>query len=336
MSVHPRATGPADVVITVPFPQALIDRAREHMAPWTVATWVPEQAGPVPEDLWRHAKVLYTHDVLPGPGEAPALGLVQLDTAGSDQLSGTWIWDADVAVTTIAGIAPPATAGYAFAVMLAHAHHLPQLLDYQAKREWPDMATRRKVLTPRLLDRAHLGVVGYGRIGREVGRLGRAFGMTVHGLRRGDPETAAARPDDPDRWWSPADLTGMVAGCDYLVIALPHTRQTDGLIDAEVVAAIKPGAFVVNVGRGGVVDEDALLARLRREELGGAAFDVFATEPLETDSPWWDAPGVLVSPHVAGFNPRYEEEAVALLCDNVRRLRDGRELSNRLDRGRGY
>lgn len=327
---------PPDVLITVPFPTALIDHAHKLVAPWTVATWDPVTAGPVPDELWESVRVLYTHDVLPGPDRVPALQLVQLDTAGTDHLHGTWIWDADVAVTTIAGIALPATAGYSFATMLAHAHRIPQILDYQAKRHWPDLTTRRRVLTPDLLDRAHLGVVGYGRIGREIGRLGRAFGMTVHGLRRGDPDPASRQPDDPDTWWKPADLAGMVAECDYLAITLPHTPQTHGLVNAEVVAAIKPGAFVLNVGRGGVVDETAVLTRLRRRELGGAAFDVFAAEPLTTDSPWWDAPGALVSPHVAGFNPRYEEEAVEVLCDNVSRLRDGRPLQNRLDRERGY
>lgn len=326
---------PADVLVTVRFPQPLVVHAREVIAPWTITLWDPASHGPVPADVWRQTQVLYTHDVIPPRPDVPNLRVVQLDTAGSDQLRGTWLWESDLTVTTLAGIAPPATAGYTFAMMLAHAHRIPRLLAHQSSRDWPDMATRRQQLTPRLLDEAHLGVLGYGRIGREIGRLGRAFGMTVHGMRRSSPG-GTSTDSDPDIWWQPGDLPSMVAGCDFLVIALPHTRQTHHLVDEDVVAAIKNDAFVVNIGRGGVVAEAPLLDRLDTGTLAGVAFDVFESEPLKPSSRWWDTPGALISPHVAGFNPRYEQQAIDILCDNVQRLRTGQPLTNRLDRTRGY
>jgi phosphoglycerate dehydrogenase-like enzyme len=134
----------------------------------------------------------------------------------------------------------------------------------------------------------------------------------------------------------PERLGDLLAAADYVVVVVPLTPQTRGLIDADALAAMRPDAVLVNVARGGVVDEPALLDAVRGGNLGGAVLDVFAEEPLSPDSPWWNEPNVLVTPHVAGLAPRYAEQVLDLVADNLCRFRDGRPLLNRVDRARGY
>ncbi len=172
------------------------------------------------------------------------------------------------------------------------------------------------------LQGATLGVVGMGPIGREVARLGAAFGMHALGMTR------RPKGDEPCETWPLARLSELLPRCDWLVLALPHAPETRDLVDAAALSRMKRGARLVNVGRGEVIDEPALVEALRSGHLGGAALDVFATEPLPPESPLWDLPNVIVTPHASGTTPANWPRANAIFVENVRRWRAGEPLRN--------
>jgi len=235
-------------------------------------------------------------------------------------------------------------AEYALMMMLALGHHLPHLLEYQSRSEWP--ASRWELFSPNELRGATLGIVGYGTIGREVARLARAFGMEVLAVKR-DAMYPADRGYMPDglgdasgdllrRLYPPQALRSMLADCDYVLAAVPLSPQTRNLIGEAEFRAMKKSAVFINVARGGVVDENALVEALRSGRIAGAALDVFAEEPLPTDSPLWSLPNVIVTPHISGISRNYDKRAVAVFNENLRRYLAGEELLNLYDREQGY
>ncbi|MFD4374348.1 D-2-hydroxyacid dehydrogenase [Streptomyces sp. NPDC058486] len=294
----------------------------------------------LPADLLARTDVLYTSTVFPTAAQAPRLGWVQLDTSGCDHVRPTPLWRSSTPLTTIGGVSPKPLAEYALMMILAHAHHLPAMIGLQNKPDWPDFDHRWNRLMPRMLPGATVGIVGYGRIGKEIGRLAQAFGMNVIGMRRG-AERGGERYADPAQEDTaevvgPDGLYDLLGRSDYVVLTVPHTPATHHLLDAEAFASMRPGTVLINAARGGVVDETAMLSALRNGQLGFAALDVFATEPLPLDSPLWSEPNVLVTPHVAGFAPAYHTQVRALFTENLRRFLDGRELLNLVDRNAGY
>lgn len=190
-----------------------------------------------------------------------------------------------------------------------------------------------------------MGIVGYGSIGREVGRLGQAFGMRVLALRRsggrtetgyameatGDPEGAV-----PDCFYALSGLHEMLRECDYVVVALPLTRATRRFVGEAELRAMKPTAVLVNIARGPIVDQAALVRALQEGWIAGAGLDVFDEEPLPADSPLWDLENALLSPHVAGFTPHYDERAAALFAQNMARYLGGEPLMNLVRKEQGY
>ena len=279
---------------------------------------------------WAQVEVLHTSSVIPDPSVAPRLRWVQLDTAGIDHLVGHPIWDSDVVVTTIAGVSPEPMAEYVIMMMLALSHHLPTLLAAQARHDWPSPQDRWLQFLPRAISGTTMGILGYGRIGTEIGRVARTLGLKVIGVTRTEPLGECSDVV------SSAHLLDVAPSCDWLVVVTPLTSETRGLVGAEVLAALPDGAVLINVSRGGVVDEEALLDALERGTLAGAVLDVFDEEPLGPDSPLWSHPRVIVTPHVSGFAPRYEESVLDLVGQNLNRFLEGRALLNLVDRTRGY
>ncbi len=243
---------------------------------------------------------------------ARRLRLVQLLGAGVDQLLPSPDLPAEVEVAGVRGVFAAEVAEHVIAMILALRRRLPELLDDHRARRWrqrPRGSVAGEAVT----------IVGAGAIGSKIAALCGALGMPVTIVSRSRGDLAAALP-----------------GARYLVLAAPLTPETAGSIDAAALARLPAGAFVIGVGRGGVIDEAALEATLRAGHLGGAALDVFVDEPLPADHPLWVTPGVIVSSHVAGYGERYIERCVEVLLDNVAALEAGTPRRCLVDRARGY
>jgi len=335
---------PIHVLSTMSFPDAWLDRLRAISPRLVVVQHSAATPNAVPPQALRRAEVMYTGAVFPDPALAPRLRWVQLDTSGADHVLHTPLWRSNVALTTLNGVAPPTMAEYALMMMLAFAHHLPAMLAHQARADWPDDTERRRLFTPRELHGATVGIVGFGSIGRELGRIAHAIGMRVLALRRepaAHPSPALMpgqgdEPDGPDGLYGPDGLMEMLPHCDYVVLAVPYTPATHHLIDRAALHAMKPAAILVNMARGGVVEETALVEALRAGRIAGAALDVCEEEPLPAGSPLWAMSNVVISPHVAGLTPHYLERVIELFGENLRRYLAGEPLVNRVQRERGY
>ena len=225
-----------------------------------------------------------------------------------------------IAFTTSAGVHGRPLAEFAVFGVLAGAKTLPRLVRQQAAHEWSGRWTMGQ------LDEQTVLVLGLGGIGREVARLLAGLGMTVIGTSR------SSRPvPGVDRLIQASQIAEVAPEVDAVVATLPETAATLGLLDRDFFAHLKRGATVVNVGRGTVIDEDALLAALRAGQVGFAALDVFAQEPLPASSPFWNMPNVLVSPHTAALNEAEDRLIAELFARNATRFLDGEPLINRVD-----
>lgn len=225
-----------------------------------------------------------------------------------------------IAVTTSAGAHGGPLAEFALFGVLAGAKTLPHLQTHQRAHEW---APRWEM---RHLDQMRVLVVGLGGIGKACAALFHAVGSTVLGTTR-----SGAPVDGVDELVPIEDLAAAAADVDAIVVTLPGTDTTTGLVGQEVLSGVRPGTILVNVGRGTVVDETALLAALEDGRIGFAALDVVGQEPLTADSPLWDHPHVLLSPHTAALDRREEARIVEQFVANLRRFLDGEELANRVD-----
>ena len=289
---------------------------------------------PKQEDRWRamvaEAEVLFglPGDVPQGLSEAvganPGLRWVQATAGGAGEqvrAAGLSAEELDrVAITRAGGVHVGPLAEFAVLGVLAFTKGLPRLLADKAARRWEHYPVAE-------LADATLLVVGLGAIGTEVARLGQAFGMRVVGVNR------TGRTDSPyvDEIRPPRFLGDLLPVAHAVVLTLPLTAHTRGLIDGAAIARMRTGAVLVDVGRGGVVDEPALVEALTDGRLAGAALDVFATEPLPPDSALWDLPNVLISPHTAGLSVRENERIVDLFGENLRRYLAGEQLLHRID-----
>ncbi|WP_081661323.1 D-2-hydroxyacid dehydrogenase [Mycobacterium sp. UM_WWY] len=256
---------------------------------------------------------------------ADALEWIHVTAAGVDTLLFDQLRDSDVVVTNARGVFDRPMAEYVLGAVIAYAKGTQASFDRQRRHQWQHRETRT-------IAGAHALVVGTGGIGREIARLLRAAGLVVRGAGR------VARAEDPDfdGVVAAADLAAAVGWCDHLVLAAPLTDATRGLVDATVLAAMKPDAHLVNVARGPLVDESALLAALTAGSIGGATLDVFDTEPLPQDHPLWDAPGAVVTAHMSGDARGWRDRLAAQFAENLHRWLAGRPLHNVVDKKLGY
>lgn len=235
----------------------------------------------------------------------------------------------DVVVTNTRGGHAPAIAEHAFAMLLALTRRIPDLVEDQRRHVWkrPEVSGAMRELTG-----STMVVLGLGHIGGAIAVRAAAFGMAVLGvdLRPGPP------PAGVREVWGLDRLDEALARADVLAVAAPATPQTAGLIDARRIGLLPAAALVIAVSRGGIVDEAALVEGLRAGRLGGAGLDVFATEPLPADSPLWDVPNLLVSPHCSGGSWQTRERVWAITSENVRRFVAGEPLLNVCDKRAGF
>jgi phosphoglycerate dehydrogenase-like enzyme len=255
---------------------------------------------------------------------APRLRWVHTRPAGVDHLLFADLVRSPVPMTNSRGVFSSSLAEFAAFGLLFFLKNTPHLLRSQQLAKWA-------VYEPGALRGRTVGIVGLGDIGRAVATVLRPFGARIVGLRR------SGRPDPvADEVVPGAQLLDMVARVDDVVVATPLTEETHHLIGDRVLGAMRPGAILVNVGRGKVVDETALLAALDQGRLRGAALDVFEQEPLPPDHPFWRMDNVLVSPHSADHTAGWEANTMEPFLENVRRFRDGEPLLNPVDKRLGY
>lgn len=340
-----KSTSPIDVLITLPFGTPLIKQLQEVSSRLRITVHPARNINEVPNELWGRCEVLYTDRIIPDPVLAPKLKWVQFHYAGFDSTVGiSFEGRPGLTITTLSGAAVTQMAEYVLTMLLAFGRQLPTLAAYQRKSEWPKDRWER--FKPRELRNSTVGIVGYGSIGRQVARLLHEFGAIVlatkndamqpadHGYT---PEgTGDAEGNLVHRLYPAQAIKSMVKDCDFVVVCVPLTAQTRGLVNAEVLAAFKPSAYLVDVSRGGIVDHPALVRALNEHKLAGAALDVFPEEPLSSKSPLWETPNVIITPHISGISSHYDERAVTLFAENLSRHIADLPLYNVIDFNKGY
>jgi phosphoglycerate dehydrogenase-like enzyme len=273
---------------------------------------------------------------------APHLKWVQLLSAGADHAIGA-LKSERIKMTTGSGIHATPIAEYTVASMLAYAHKFHLMLRAQLRHEWlrsgfPGTVEELRGKT--------IGIIGYGSIGRETARLAKAFGMRVVALKRdpGNRRDEGWCPDGlgdpggmiPEKFFGSEQREGILRESDYLTVTLPLTEHTRRFIGAREISMMRPGAYIVNIGRGEVIDENALVDAVKSGKIGGAGLDVFEKEPLPKESPIWDLENVILTPHMSGANRGYMDKACALFADNLRRFVAEQPLLNLVDPKLGY
>ncbi len=256
---------------------------------------------------------------------ARRLRWVHATSAGVDALMFPALVDSDIPITNARGIFDQAIAETVLGFVLAFAKDLPRTLELQREHEWRHRDTER-------LQEQHALVVGAGSIGRSIARLLGATGMRVTGLAR------HAREDDPDfaEVRASGELNDLLPEADYAIIAAPLTESTRGMFGAEQFRHMRSSARLINIGRGPIVQTDALVDALRDGAIGGAALDVFEQEPLPVDHPLWELPHVILSHHMAGDFIGWRRALTDQFVANFDRWRTGEPLENVVDKGRGY
>ena len=238
-----------------------------------------------------------------------------------------------VVVTSTRGVRARAIAEHVLGVTIALARQLPLAIRAQVNHDWIQGSLEGEEVGIRTLEGRRLGLVGLGSIGTEIARVAAAFGLRVSAVRR---QPNRPRPDVVEEVMPADRLPDLLSKSDIVVLAAPLTAATERIIDADALDRIKRGAFLVNIGRGTLVDDDAVIEALGDGRLAGAALDVFTDEPLDRSSPYWDLPNVIVTPHVCGAMHDYWPRVVALFADNLRRFERGERLLNVVDKVAGY
>ncbi len=266
--------------------------------------------------------------------QAPSLRWIQFPGAGVDSLATTGLLDANsgVIVTTAAGIHAETISEYVFGSMLMFNWNWPQMVRLQDNHVWARSATWYH-LGGRELAGQTLGIIGLGHIGRRIAQLAHAFGMRVLGMRR---SLSGEQEPDVDQLFLPEQLHELLRLCDYVVISVPLTGETEKLIGEDELRIMRSNAYLVNIARGRVIDEQALIQALREGWIAGAGLDVTEEEPLPSESPLYSMPNVILTPHISGNSAHYDTRLAALFADNLKRYRSGQKLQNQYEPSRGY
>jgi len=332
-------TGPS-IYSSVDFSPDLWAAVRE-VAPAAKINQVPVADGREIEQHIGDAEIAVIHgDQDFDPAKAPRLRWLLTASAGVDKLVGGKLWRSPVTICNASGIHAHSMAELVFAMILSLRHRLPFFARRQKQHVWsqgePEAQSAGELVG------LTMGILGYGSVGREVGRLARAFGMRLIAttIDPGRPEDTGFRlptaGDEkgalPDVLRGPDFQRQLMAESDVVVVALPSAPSTRRAIGEADLRAMKSSAIFINVARGAVVDEQALIRVLQEKRIAGAGLDVFEVEPLPGDSPLWDMDNVIITPHIAGGSPGYWQRLMALLAENIRRERSGAPLLNVVDK----
>lgn len=311
------------------------------------------------EELWLNAsrqqfaeivspetEILYTHSAPFDIALMPRLRWGQVDSAGVNLLHNTSLWKSDIPITSANGVHAVQIAEHVLAMLLAHAHHLPLAYRLQNHAQWASGSQQLKAFVSPEIRGKTLGILGYGAIGREVARLARAYGLRILATkRRGQSATfdgwspvGTGDPDGhiPEQFYDLDELHLLLPECDAILLALPLSKQTQHIIGKVALSLMRPHAFIVNIGRGALIDHKELIAALQAQRLGGAALDVTDPEPLPAESPLWSMENVIITPHIAGLSTHYNDRIADLMSENLRRYLAGEPLLNLVRRELGY
>jgi phosphoglycerate dehydrogenase-like enzyme len=318
-----------DPRIKVLFDPELLPRPRfvsDHTGPPTTQR-TPEQESRFLEMLGQ-AEVLFDFDrahLRDLPAVAPRVRWVQSTSAGIGQMvKRVGLDKTGIVLTTSSGVHARPLADFCLMAMLMFAKDYVRMERDKKSKRWERYCGEE-------LTGKTLAIVGLGRVGQEVARHGKRMDMRVVGMRRSDvPVEGIDKMVDRDQ------LRDVLGETDFLVLAAPHTQETEGIIGADEIAAMKRGAVLINIGRGQLVDEPAMIRALEEGRLAGAALDVFSAEPPRADSPLWDMPNVIISPHSASTVTQENARITELFCDNLQRYLSGRPLRNVLDTEKLY
>ena len=256
---------------------------------------------------------------------APNLRWIQSPSAGIGQAAKrTGLTETDITLTTSSGMHATPLAEFCLMAMLMHTKDYAYLAREKENHHWARTSTTE-------LRTKTLAVIGLGRVGREVARLGSCLGMRVIGTKRHTEgvDPASVNVEELHPW---TDLHPMLGQADYVVLICPHTEETQGLIGEAELAAMKEGSVLINIARGTIVDEPALIRALQTGHLGGLASDVFWKEPLPPESPFWDMPNVIISPHSASTADTENAKLTDIFVDNIHRYLEGKPMRNLLDK----
>jgi phosphoglycerate dehydrogenase-like enzyme len=258
---------------------------------------------------------------------------VQSPAVGVGNLMFPELLASPVVITSARGIRARAMAEHVLGVTIALARRLPHAIRAQSAHRWAQDELEGPSAGVHTLQGARMGIVGLGAIGTEVAKIAAPFGLKISAIRR---RTDQPVPEGVEEVWAPDRLLDLLAKSDVVLLAAPHTPETKQLMGRREVDAMKRGAFLINVARGKLIDDEAVVDALKDGRLGGAALDVFTKEPLEPESPYWDLPNVIVTPHTSGSIEDYWTPLVALFAENLRRFERGAPLFNVVDKVAGY
>jgi phosphoglycerate dehydrogenase-like enzyme len=258
---------------------------------------------------------------------APGLKWIQLVSAGVNRYLDAEMMASPVILTNLSGVFDTPIGEFVLSRMLMLVKRAPFYFQSKQEKQW-------KRADGTVLRSKTVGVVGLGSIGREVARLAKAFGMRVLATRRSAKRVGRARY--VDIMLPPSQLRQLLAESDFVVLALPLTSETNKLIGEEELRTMKSTAYLINIARGGIVDEEILIRALDENWIAGAGLDVFATEPLPADSRIWELPNVIFSPHISGDFKDFLLRATEVFCENLRLYLDGKKLRNVVDKKKGY
>ena len=333
------------VLSVLNFTESQLDKLRTVSPHLDVQQMTGTTFAELPESLRTRTEILYSWShFLDDAHLFPRLKWVQTHSAGIDRLLDSPLWRSQAIITSMNGIHSIQMVEHALAMILAFRWKIPTMLRLQAQATWP--TSRWQMFSIPELRGSTLGIVGYGSIGRELGRQAQALGMRVLAVNRsgqrhpftgysqpgtGDPQTAI-----PEKIYPTGCLLDMLPECDYVVVLAPLTHETRHLFNAKAFATMKSTAFFFNLARGALVDEAALVEALTQQQIAGAGLDAFEQEPLPPDNPLWPFDNVIISPHVSGLTEKYDERASNLFAENLRRYLAGEPLLNQVERERGY
>lgn len=307
--------------------------------------WKPSRGATQIADALEPGIAVVLCDGLPASmRHGPDVQWVQVASSGIDGYRSTEAWsDERIVITNARGVAAPSIAEYVIGAMLHHAHRLADAQSMMSDGRWPDDFD---VLEASSLVGKTVGIVGYGAVGRRIAAVATALGMSTIAFRSSgsarDPDLDWAEPalrqiePGPIDWVEPSALGNLLARSDYVVIAVPMTDRTVDLIGAGELGAMRRSGVIINIARGGIVDEDALRAALDGAQIAAAYLDVTRDEPLPPESPLYATPRLFMTPHIAGYFEGYFHSVIRLFAENLGRYLDDRPLMNVVDRQRGY